>query len=287
MTVTGAPRVTGVAWENGDCAKRVLRGGAWGSIPRYLRTAGRSRNDHGIRGAADGFRVARTLTDSSTTLPAAGQQRDAGARQQAEEARREAESLTSLLASLDQQMITVQGGTFTMGCTKEQGDCLKNEKPAHLVQVRSFEISPYEVTQALWEAVMGENPSERKCPRCPVAGVSWNDIQAFLKKLNALAVARYRLPAEAEWEYAARGGTQSKGYKYPGSHDVDSVAWHEKNSGGVVQPVGQKVANELGLYDMSGNAVERVQDCWHENYVGAPVDGKAVGDRNLFTARAA
>ncbi len=181
-----------------------------------------------------------------------------------------------LLENLKQQMVTVQGGTFTMGCTEEQSSCDDDEEPVRQVQVNSFRISTYEVTQDLWEAVMGKNPSYFKnCPRCPVEEVSWDDTQAFLQKLNALTGERYRLPTEAEWEYTARGGQQSRGYQHAGSDDVDAVAWHRWNSGNKTHPVGQKQPNELGLYDMSGNLWEWGQDCWYDSYLGAPSDGSA------------
>ncbi len=143
------------------------------------------------------------------------------------------------------------------------------------MRVRSFELSKYEVTQELWEAVMDENLSYfENCPQCPVEQVSWDDMQRFLRKLNA-GGGRYRLPSEAEWEYAARGGQRSQGYKYAGSNSPDAVAWYGENSGIKTHPVGQKQANELGLYDLSGNVYERVQDCWNENYRGVPSDGRA------------
>ena len=185
------------------------------------------------------------------------------------------ERLLALLLKVDAQMVRIAGGTFIMGCTPEQGGCPDGEKPAHQVAVRSFELSQYEVTQELWEAVMGENPSYFKhCPRCPVEAVSWEDAQAFLQKLN-VGGGRYRLPSEAEWEYAARGGQRSRGYRYAGSDSPDAVAWHGANSGDKTHPVGQKQANELGLYDLSGNVYEWVQDCSNNNYHGAPSDGGA------------
>ena len=117
-----------------------------------------------------------------------------------------------------------------MGCTPEQEGCAEDEKPVRQVQVGSFEISKYEITQELWEAVMGENPSAfGNCPRCPVETVSWDDVQTFVQKLNA-AGGRYRLPSEAEWEYAARGGQQSLGYPYSGSNRWAAVAWYYENS---------------------------------------------------------
>ena len=180
-----------------------------------------------------------------------------------------------IIEMVDAQMVRVEGGTFTMGCTPEQTGCRDEEKPAHQVRISSFELSKYEVTQELWEAVMGENPSGVKnCPQCPVEQVSWNDVQAFLRKLN-VGGGRYRLPSEAEWEYAAQGGMQSRGYLYAGSDNSYVVAWYEENSGNRTRRVGQKQANELGLYDMSGNVTEWVQDCWHSSYAGAPRNGRA------------
>ena len=216
----------------------------------------------------------------------ARRQREETARRQREEAEREAQRIAKLqerlpefLTQVNAQMVRVPGGTFTMGCKdgffRRNRDCSGREKAAHRVRVSSFEISKYEVTQELWAAVMGENPSHfQDCPQCPVERVSWGDVQAFLQKLNA-AGGRYRLPSEAEWEYAARGGQESRGYEYAGSDTPDAVAWYEENSGERPHPVGQKQANELGLYDLSGNVWEWVQDCWNETYQGAPSDGRA------------
>lgn len=212
-------------------------------------------------------------------------------RQRAEEATRQAaaqqraaklkELLPSLLENLKQQMVTVPGGTFTMGCTEEQSSCDDDEKPVRQVQVSSFSIGKYEVTQDLWEAVMGKNPSKfRNCPRCPVAHVGWDEAKMFLKELNALTGERYRLPTDAEWEYAARGGPKSQAHLYVGSDDLDSVAWYDKNSGDKVHRVGQKQPNGLGLYDMSGNVWEWVEDCWNKKYPGPPADGSAWKSRD-------
>jgi formylglycine-generating enzyme required for sulfatase activity len=164
-------------------------------------------------------------------------------------------------------MVAVQGGTFTMGATSEQGsDAYSDEKPAHRVTLSNYYIGQTEVTQALWQAVMGSNPSKWKGSNLPVEQVSWNDCQQFITKLNQLTGRKFRLPTEAEWEYAARGGNKSRGYKYAGSNDICSVAWYSDNSGKKTHPVGQKQANELGIYDMSGNVLELCQDWYDKGY---------------------
>ena len=163
-------------------------------------------------------------------------------------------------------MVYVSGGTFTMGATSEQGsDAYDDEKPAHSVTLSGYYIGKYEVTQELWEAVMGSNPSHFKGDNLPVEQVSWNDVQEFLRKLNAMTGKRYRLPTEAEWEFAARGGNSSRGYKYSGSNSIGNVAWYGDNSGSRTHAVGTKSPNELGIYDMSGNVREWCQD-WFGSY---------------------
>ena len=164
-------------------------------------------------------------------------------------------------------MVEVEGGTFTMGATAEQGSAAqKDEKPAHQVTLSSYSIGKTEVTQELWQAVMGSNPSYYiGNMNRPVECVSWEDCQTFITKLNEMTGKTFRLPTEAEWEFAARGGNQSNGYRYAGSHNVDDVAWYSNNSGSVTRPVGTKCMNELGLYDMSGNVWEWCQD-WYGGY---------------------
>ena len=173
---------------------------------------------------------------------------------------------TTTTATPNIEMVFVKGGTFTMGATAEQGsDASSNEKPTHSVKLSDFYIGKYEVTQAQWKAIMGTNPSNWKGDNLPVENVSWNDVQEFITKLNAQTGKKYRLPTEAEWEYAARGGNQSKGYKYSGSNSISNIAWYDANSNKMTHIVGQKSPNELGIYDMSGNVWEWCQD-WLGNY---------------------
>ena len=165
------------------------------------------------------------------------------------------------------KMVRVVGGTFQMGATSEQGsDADSDETPVHSVTLSDYYIGQTEVTQELWEAVMGSNPSYFKGDnQRPVENVSWNDCQEFIEKLNRLTGKNFRLPTEAEWEYAARGGSKSRGYKYSGSNNPDAVAWYYYNSGSKTHPVATKQSNELGLYDMSGNVYEWCQD-WYGGY---------------------
>lgn len=182
------------------------------------------------------------------------------------------------------EMVFVEGGTFTMGCTSEQGnDCWEYEKPSHSVTLSDYYIGKYEVTQELWYAVMGYEPknyiedalygwhygwiNERgKGNNYPAYNVCWSDTQDFIQKLNQLTGQNFCLPTEAEWEYAARGGKQSKHYKYSGSNNPDDVGWFTRDMDSKraeCHPVGGKKPNELGIYDMTGNVSEWCQD-WYE-----------------------
>ena len=164
-------------------------------------------------------------------------------------------------------MVPVTGGTFTMGFTGETPDSDDEiALPAHQVTLSSYSIGETEVTQALWVAVMGNNPSRYTGDTSrPVESVSWNDCQQFITQLNQMTGMTFRLPTEAEWEFAARGGNMSHGYMYSGSNTLNDVSWNSNNnSTNTTQPVGQKAPNELGLYDMSGNVWE-----WCNDYYGA------------------
>ena len=158
-------------------------------------------------------------------------------------------------------MVRVEAGTFTMGATAEMKNPWNEEKPTHQVTLTNdYYMGKYEVTQALWKAVMGSNPSNFKGDNLPVEKVIWNDCQEFISKLNRITGKTFRLPTEAEWEYAARGGNKSRGYQYSGSNNLSDVAWYEDNSGNKTHAVGTKQPNELGIYDMTGNVLEWCQD---------------------------
>ena len=178
------------------------------------------------------------------------------------------------------EMVEVRGGTFRMGGTSEQGGDADSddEYPVHSVTLSGYYIGKTEVTQPLWKAVMGCNPSRFKGDNMPVECVSWDDCQEFLRKLNSLTSQNFRLPTEAEWEFACRGGNNSRGYKYSGSNYIDNVAWYDGNSGGKAHPVATKLPNELGIYDMSGNVYEWCSD-WCGGYTsGAQTNPKGPYD---------
>jgi formylglycine-generating enzyme required for sulfatase activity len=245
-------RTNGIVRENADADRRARE-----KAEADRRAREREEADRIARERAEAERRARERAEANRIA-----KEKAEADRQARE-RAEAES-----KRIGIKMVYVQGGTFTMGCTSEQSSCRGREKPAHQVTLSSFYIGKYEVTQAQWKAVMGSNPSYFEEYDRPVENVSWDDVQDFIRKLNAQTGKRYRLPTEAEWEYAARGGNQSKGYKYSGSNTLGNVAWYDGNSGSVTHSVGQKSPNELGIYDMSGNVREWCSD-WFGNYLAS------------------
>ena len=186
------------------------------------------------------------------------------------------------------EMVFVKGGTFVIGCTNEQSNCDNDEKPIHGVTLSDFFIGKNEVTQKQWQEIMGNNPSKFKdCSNCPVEQVSWNHVQEFITKLNQKTGKNYRLPTEAEWEYAVRGGveTNNQASLYSGSNNIDEVAWYYKNSERKTHPVGQKNENRLGIYDMSGNVWEWCSDWYHRKYyknsIGSNPQGPSNGSRRV------
>jgi formylglycine-generating enzyme required for sulfatase activity len=160
------------------------------------------------------------------------------------------------------EMVFVQGGIFQMGSSSGELD----ERPIHSITLGSFYIGKFEVTQYQWKAIMGNNPSYfQNCDQCPVESVSWREVQDFIIKLNSLTGKKYRLPTEAEWEYAAKGSKSSNGYLYSGSSNLNSVSWYKENSDIKTHTVGSKLPNEIGIYDMTGNVMEWCSD-WYGNY---------------------
>ena len=190
--------------------------------------------------------------------------------------------VAEVIQAIEAKMIKVEGGSFNMGCTNEKdSDCYYWEKPAHTIKVGSFYIGKFPVTQKEWEAVVGNKPwFSKDCAECPVENVSWFDAQVFINMLNQLTGKYYRLPTEAEWEFAAKGGNKSKGYKYAGSDNAATVAWYDKNSGKLTHPVGQKQPNELGLYDMSGNVWQWCADWFDDKYYSSSPTDNPTGPAN-------
>ncbi|RJO70448.1 MAG: choice-of-anchor D domain-containing protein [Myxococcales bacterium] len=176
--------------------------------------------------------------------------------------------------------VPIPSGTFSMGCSVGDADCDPDEEPLHTVNIPAFEILETEVTQAQYEAINGSNPSDHSnCPSCPVERVTWSQAKEFCEAVGG------KLPSEAEWEYAARAGTTTKYYCGDDSSCIEGIAWWDNNSDGTTHPVGGKAANSFNLYDMNGNVWEWVEDCWHDDYDGAPTDGRVWQDAQCALTR--
>lgn len=194
------------------------------------------------------------------------------------------EKKTIVVDGVSFTMVMVEGGTFSMGATKEQIRPESDEIPIHDVTLSSFYIAETEVTIALWDAVMKDNSCVPGVENNPKGGLSWDDCKEFISRLNKMTGYTFRMPTEAEWEYAARGGNRSQGYMYAGSDLLDEVAWYRDNSDGKAHAVAQKKPNELGLYDMSGNVYECCQD-WYGSYTSKAQSnpkGPAIGSNRVF-----
>lgn len=229
---------------------RVKRGGGSCYHAKDCRTSIRDRYDPAHGDSNLGLRLALTIKVLPSTKPAVT---------------KKVATQTFAVNGVSFTMVDIEGGTFMMGAGNARST--SDESPTHSVTLSDFSIGETEVTQELWQAVMGNNPSyfPQLVKQLPVEQVSWNDCQEFITKLNQLTGRNFRLPTEAEWEYAARGGNKSKGYKYAGSDWIDDVAWYWTNGGSETHPVKQLLPNELFLYDMSGNVWEWCQD-WFDYY---------------------
>ena len=188
--------------------------------------------------------------------------------------------MPTLTNSIGMEFVLIPAGEFKMGSPSGEKGRISDEGPVHTVTIeKAYYLGKYEVTQEQWREVMSSNPSYFEGDNQPVEKVSWNDIQEFIKKLNEReGTNKYRLPSEAEWEYAARAGTTTRYSFGDDESELGDYAWYKDNSGSKTHPVGQKLPNPWGLYDMHGNVWEWVQDYWYHNYDGAPTDGSAWED---------
>ena len=196
------------------------------------------------------------------------------------------QKLPLVIQNLIEDMVYVEGGTFTMGDNSiKYNNAFKTTDPEHQVTLSPFFICRYEVTQEVWDAVMGNNRSRVQNAKLPVSNVCWDESMTFILKLVVMTGINFRLPTEAEWEFAARGGNKSRQTIYSGSNNIDSVAWYQYNSSEKPHPVGQKSPNELGLYDMNGNVWEWCFDYYAAYDSAAQTDPKGALNSSTMVAR--
>ncbi len=269
---TGAPADES-PWKDGY--GRVVRGGSWFSEARECRSANRGYFDPGALNANLGFRLLMTVP--SATVSPEMKSLDAPLVTPSS-------NLKTITNSIGIEFVQIPEGEFDMGSPSSESGIFGNEGPVHRVKIlNAFYMGKYEVTQKQWRDVMGTNPTllkDHKLPvgdKLPIVMISWNEAQEFIKKLNEEEGAnKYRLPSEAEWEYAARAGTTTRYSFGDDGSKLGDYAWYNSNSGLTIHEAGQKKPNPWGLYDMHGNVGEWVQDRWHPDYnSGAPTDGSA------------
>ena len=192
--------------------------------------------------------------------------------------------MAEVVKTIESKMVQVPGGEFTMGCFNAlDSECVYFEKPRHKVTIATFYMAKYDVTQKEWKDITGKQAPGKYCAECPVVNVTWFEAQEFINKLNQLSGKNFRLPTEAEWEYAAKGGNQSHGFKYSGSNDAMEVAWYDTLISHEIHPVGKKKANELGLYDMSGDDWQWCSDWFDEKYYSTSPSNNPQGPQNMVT----
>jgi formylglycine-generating enzyme required for sulfatase activity len=241
------------------------------NIVSWNKTAKKEREDAQKQEREERERLRRQKEQEEREL------REEKAREDAERRETPGADQKTVANSIGMEFVFIPNGEFDMGSPSNEKDRYSHERPVHRVKIsKAFYMGKYEVTQKQWREVMGSNPSYFNGDNLPVETVSWDDVQKFIKKLNEReGTNKYRLPSEAEWEYAARAGTTTRYSFGDDESKLGDYAWYHANSGNKSHEVGQKMPNPWGLYDMHGNVWEWVQDKWHDNYKGAPTNGSA------------
>ncbi len=275
----GAP-IDGSSWESGLCSGRVSRGGSWGGYAKSCRSANRYGSATFVRSDGLGFRVLIKIDDVPEPVNTPHVVEEDVPEEKSKTNTTQTSSSQNLDAdtnSIGMEFVKIPAGEFMMGSPEDEENRWNNEGPVHKVTIEeSYYLGKYEVTQEQWREVMGTDPSIFKGDDLPVEEVSWNDVQEFIKKLNEMeGTNKYRLPSEAEWEYACRAGTTTRYYFGDDGSELDDYAWYWDNSDKKIHSVGQKKPNPWGLYDMHGSVWEWCQDNGYSDYYGAPTDGSS------------